>query len=79
MLLSKVSAQKKVRGSYDSTNMCSNFGGFRCSPPSANHEVTVRAREGISLIGGQEKSYSFNCKFKIQLTQDIEQCQKGEF
>ena len=30
-LVSKVFAQKKGGESYDSSNMCSNFGGFRCS------------------------------------------------
>ena len=32
-LLSKVFAQKKGEKSYDSSNMRTNFGGFRCSPP----------------------------------------------
>ena len=32
-LVSKVFAQKKGKKSYDSSNMCSNFGGFRCIPP----------------------------------------------
>ncbi len=36
-LVSKVFAQKKGEKSYDSSNMCSNFGGFRCGHPLIQH------------------------------------------
>ena len=40
-LVSKVFAQKKGGGeSYDSSNMWSNFGGFRCSPPKSHYTVS---------------------------------------
>ena len=35
-LLLKVSVQNKGGESCNATNMCSNFGGFRCSPPLKN-------------------------------------------
>ena len=35
-MVSKVFAQKKGGKVMTATNMCSNFGGFRCSPPLVN-------------------------------------------
>ena len=41
-MILKIFAQKKAEKSYDSYNMCSNFSGFRCSPPDVVAMMTVR-------------------------------------
>ena len=40
-LVSKVSAQKEGEKSYDSSNMCSIFCGFRSSPPLTSYARRV--------------------------------------
>ena len=49
MVVSKVFAQKKGGKVMTATNMCSNFGDFRCSP--AHHILTIRTTTNAASFG----------------------------
>ena len=58
-LVSKVSAQKKEENVMTATNMCSNFCGFRCSPPPPPPWSSILFQVGNRPQMGRFPLYSF--------------------